>query len=71
MNCNDYEFRGWIFDDYERLAEIRFGFVPEHYLTLSEFVECEPAKITSQVEVSHQLGGTHINLIQTSGWLVL
>jgi hypothetical protein len=27
---NDHELGGWIFDDYERLAEIRFGFVPKH-----------------------------------------
>jgi hypothetical protein len=35
MDCNDYEFGGWIFDDYERIAEIRFGFVPEYYFVCS------------------------------------
>lgn len=32
VDGNDHELGGWIFDDYERLAEIRFSFVPEHHL---------------------------------------
>jgi hypothetical protein len=32
VDGNDHELGGWIFYDYERLAEIRFGSVPEHHL---------------------------------------
>jgi hypothetical protein len=52
MDCNDYEFGGWIFDDYERLAEIRFGFVPEHYFVFSS----QEYMVVSFVESSLQWG---------------
>ena len=41
IDGNDHELGGWIFDDYERLAEIRFGFVPEHYMVCisKEYIE--------------------------------
>ena len=55
IDGNDHELGGWIFDDDERLAEIRFGFVPEHHLVcvsqecvvrLAEFLLAKPVVLS-------------------------
>jgi len=55
VDGNDHELGGWIFDDYERLAEIRFGFVPKHQsicvsqecvVLLAEFLLAKPVVLS-------------------------